>query len=109
TRNPYIAMLSLVPLPLWTWYILRFSRAVQPAAKAVMEAGDQNVALLTENIAGVHVVKAFATEQQEITKYNANCDTFRARTLNRIRLFANFNPVIRSIATATNLSLILAV
>ena len=51
-----------MPLPLWTWYILRFSKQVQPAAKAVMEAEDKNVSIITENIAGVHVVKAFATE-----------------------------------------------
>ena len=109
SRNPYIAVLSLLPLPLWVWYVLRFSKTVQPAAKATMEAGDKNVALLTESIAGVHVIKAFATEQQEIKKYNNNCVDYLAKTLHRIRLFANFNPVIRSIATGTNLSLIFAV
>jgi ABC-type multidrug transport system fused ATPase/permease subunit len=109
TRNPYIAVLSIVPLPLWVWYILRFSRRVQPAAKAAMEAGDRNVALITENIAGVHVIKAFATERQEIEKYNGNCDEFLKRTLHRIRLFANFNPIIRLIASTTNLSLTFAV
>jgi len=56
-------LLSLVPLPIWTWYILRFSKVVQPAAAAVMEAEDKNVSIITENIAGVHVVKAFATEK----------------------------------------------
>ena len=60
--NWRIALLSLLPLPVWTWYITRFSRQVQPASKAVMEAQDRNVSLLAENIAGVHVVKAFATE-----------------------------------------------
>jgi len=109
TRNPYIAILSLMPLPLWVWYILRFSKIVQPAAKAAMEEGDRNVALITENVAGVHVIKAFATEQQEITKYNANCDVYYDKVLHRIRLFANFNPIIRGIATATNLSLVFAV
>ncbi len=109
TRNPYVAVLSIMPLPIWVWYVLRFSKTVQPAAKAAMEAGDRNVAIITENIAGVHVIKAFATEQLEIAKYNANCDDFLARTLHRIRLFANFNPIIRLIATATNLSLIFAV
>jgi ABC-type multidrug transport system fused ATPase/permease subunit len=108
TLNPYIAVLSVLPLPIWVWYILRFSRTVQPAARAVMEEGDRNVALITENIAGVHVIKAFATEQQEILKYGQNCDEFYRKVLYRIRLFANFNPVIRGIATATNLSLILA-
>ena len=41
-----------------------------------MEAGDRNVSLLTENIAGVHVVRAFATEPDEIAKCGRNCDAF---------------------------------
>ncbi len=109
TLNPWIALLALIPLPIWTWYILRFSRIVQPAAKAAMEAGDRNIAILTENIAGVHVVKAFATEQQEISKYRASCEEFFRKTLYRIRLFANFKPIIDGVARATNLSLIFAV
>jgi len=108
-RNSTVAALSLVPLPFWTLYILRFSRKVQPASKAVMEAEDRNVSIITENIAGVHVVKAFATADQEIARYNANCDDFFARVIRRIRLFANFTPVIRAIATVSHLSLFLLV
>ena len=107
TISPSIALLSLAPLPLWTFYILRFSRKVQPAARSVMEAEDRQVSIITENIAGVHVVKAFATEMQEIEKYAENCDTFLERVLARIRLFADFTPIIRLIAMASNLSLFL--
>lgn len=107
TISPWLALLSLAPLPLWTWYILKFSRVVQPAAKAVMEAEDGNVSIITENIAGVHVIKAFATEKHESDRYGVNCDTFKGRVLRRIRLFANFNPIIRSIAMASYLTLFL--
>ncbi len=107
TLNKWVAVLSLVPLPIWTYYILRFSRKVQPVAKSVMEAEDRNVSIITENIAGVHVVKAFATEGQEIGKYQENCDTFKDRVLKRIRMFADFQPIIRSIAMASHLSLFL--
>lgn len=106
--NPYIAVLSLVPLPIWTYYILRFSRKIQPMARSVMEAEDRNVSLITEAIAGVHVIKAFASEGQENAKYGANCDTFFQRVLTRIRMFANFQPVIRSIAMGSQLSLFVA-
>ena len=105
--NVWLALLAMVPLPLWTLYILRFSKIVQPAAKAVMEAEDKNVSLITEAIAGVHVIKAFATEKQEIAKYHGNCDTFLTRVLKRIRLFADFTPVIRTIAMASYLTLFL--
>lgn len=107
TISPSIAALSLLPLPLWTFYILRFSKTVQPAAKAVMESEDRNVSIITENIAGVQVIKAFATENQEIKRYGANCDTFLDRVLSRIRLFADFTPIIRLIAMASHLSLFL--
>ena len=39
-----------------------------------MESEDRNVSIITENIAGVHVIKAFATEGQEIERYDENCD-----------------------------------
>lgn len=107
TKSPWLALLSLVPLPIWTVYIFRFSRRIQPAAKAVLETEDKNVSIITENIAGVHVVKAFATERAEVDKYDANADEFKSRTLGRIRLFANFHPVIRGIASASHLSLFL--
>ncbi len=107
TRNKWVAFLSLAPLPIWVYYILRFSRTVRPVARSVMEADDRNVSLITESIAGVHVIKAFATENQEIEKYCANCDTFKDRQLRRIRMFADFQPVIRSIAMASHLSLFL--
>jgi len=107
TRNRWLAALALIPLPIWTFYILNFSRKIQPIAKSVMEAEDRNVSIITENIAGVHVVKAFATQRQEIDRYDANCDTFKGRVLTRIRMLANFQPVIRSIAMASHLSLFL--
>ena len=105
--SPWLALASLVPLPIWTWYILRFGKRVQPASKAVMEAGDKAMSVLTENIAGVHVIKAFATESQEVGKYAAACDTFFDRTVRRIRLFADFQPVIRGIGGGSHLSLFL--
>jgi ABC-type multidrug transport system fused ATPase/permease subunit len=107
--NPWLALLSLVPLPIWTWYILRFGKKVQPAAKAVMEAEDRNVSIITENIAGVHVVKAFATEKIEIDKYSKNCDEYFTRVIKRITMFANFQPVIRLIAMGSHLTLFFAV
>jgi ATP-binding cassette subfamily B protein len=105
TENPWLALLALLPLPLWTGYILRFSKRVQPVAKSVMEAEDKTVSTLTENIAGVHVVKAFATEAVEIGKYNSSCDTFLERVTRRIRMFADFQPVVRTIATVSYLTL----
>jgi ATP-binding cassette subfamily B protein len=61
--------------------------------------------LITEDIAGVHVVKAFATQNLEIKKYDAHCDSYFGKVLYRVRLYANFTPIIRSIGTLSHLSL----
>ncbi len=106
--SPWLAILSLIPLPIWTWYIVRFGKMVQPASKQVMASGDRNVSLIAENIAGVHVIKAFATEQQEVGKYNENCDEFFTRVIKRIKMFADFTPVIRAIGGGSHLTLFLA-
>jgi len=108
TKSPSIAMLSLIPLPFWVWYIIRFGKAIRPASKAVMDTQDKNVSIITENIAGVHVVKAFATEKVEINKYAENCREFFDKVMMSVRMLANFTPVMRAIGTASHLSLFLA-
>jgi DNA invertase Pin-like site-specific DNA recombinase len=46
--------------------------------------------------------------KQEIGKYNGQLRRLlRPRVLKRIRMFANFTPIIRAIATASHLSLFL--
>ncbi len=107
TRSPWLVLFALAPLPAWVWYVVRFSRKVQPAQQAIMEAGDENVALIAENISGVQVVRAFAAEAHEIEKYRRSTDRFFERTLARIRLYADFTPVIRSISMASHLMLFL--
>ena len=59
--SPWLGLAALVPVPVWIWYILRFSKKMQPAQMKQMKAGDDMVTVFTENVAGVHVVKAFAT------------------------------------------------
>lgn len=107
TINPWLALVAALPLPLWTGYILKFGKKVQPASKAVMEAEDRNVSIIAENIAGVHVVKAFARQDHEVNKYNNAADTYLGKVRARIRMYANFTPVIRLIATVSHLSLYL--
>lgn len=107
SRSPLLAGLALVPLPIWIAYVLRFSRRVQPAQEAVMEVGDKCISIITENLAGVHVVKAFATQQHEVEKYVRYTDVFFSRVMRRIRMFADFTPVIRGLSMASHLSLFL--
>jgi ABC-type multidrug transport system fused ATPase/permease subunit len=105
TRAPLAAVLALVPLPFWVWYTIRFTRRIRPAQEAVMRVGDRNIQMLAENVSGVHVVRAFATEADEIRRYGRNCDRFLKRVLDRIRMYADYIPVIRAVSMASHLAL----
>lgn len=106
-RAPLAAVLAIAPLPAWIWYTTRFSKRIRPAQQAVMEAGDKTVSVIAESMAGIHVVKAFATEPQEIRKYNTACDAFFEAVRERIRRYANFAPTVRGISSASHLALFL--
>ncbi len=103
--NPWVALTAFIPIPFWIWYILRFSKKIQPVQQAQMTAGDNVVTVLTENVAGVHVVKAFATERTEISKYDAAANVYFERIMAAVRLWRNFVPVIRGVASASHLAL----
>jgi ATP-binding cassette subfamily B protein len=104
--SKWLGLAALVPVPFWIWYILRFSKKMQPAQIAQMKAGDDMVTVFTENVAGVHVVKAFATEQTEIVKYDRAADFYFDKLMATVLLWRNFVPIVRGMASASNLALI---
>ncbi len=105
TINPWAGLAALLPIPFWLWYIQRFSRKIQPIQRRLMTTGDNLVTVYSENVAGVHVVKACATEPTEIKKYFRLLDAMFGQVLTTVGMWANFIPVIRGIATASNLTL----
>ncbi len=104
-RNPWAALMAVIPVPFWIWYILRFSKKIQPAQAAQMQAADELITVVAENVSGVQVVKAFATEKTEIAKYNAVADRYFEKVMAAVRLWRNFVPVIRGIASGSQLAL----
>ena len=64
-----LTLLCLASTPaLWTMSV-RFSRTVRPAYDRNRELSDQMLLTLTENVRGVHVVKGFVRQPEEIEKF----------------------------------------
>ena len=104
-RSPTLAGYAACSLPVWYWAIRYFAIKSRPIYESQMAASDRMLQLLTENIAGVHVVRAFATEELEKKKFKESCDALLARLLDGARLQQQMTPAIRGIATATNILL----
>ncbi|NNM87635.1 MAG: ABC transporter ATP-binding protein [Phycisphaerae bacterium] len=105
--SPTVGLVALLPIPFWFTYLRYFSKKAQPIQKQIMTSGDELTMVLSENVAGAQVVKAFATEKTEISKYDKTADRLFDRVLKNVGLFSNFVPIVRSIATASSLSLFL--
>ena len=103
--NPWMGLAALLPIPFWILYIRYFGRRMQPIQKSLMDTGDQMVSVYSEAVAGVHVVKAFATEKMEISKYREKTDRLFDQTMQTVGMWAAFVPTIRGIATIANLLL----
>lgn len=107
-RSPWVALLALAPLPFWMLYLLWFGRRMQPVVRQLMAAADRNVSIITENINGAHVVKAFAAQRRETARYGESCREFFSHEVRRLKLFAGFAPTVRSISLASNLAMFCA-
>lgn len=67
--NALLTFACLATMPLTWWISIRFSQRVRPAYERNRELVDHMVLTLTENIRGVHVVKGFGREPEEIAKF----------------------------------------
>ncbi len=68
--NPKLALVTLLPMPLiaaGSWY---FTRYLQPRYNHYWEAVGKQAGGLTGMLTGIRVVKTFAQEEREITRFN---------------------------------------
>lgn len=104
-RSPWLAVAALIPLPFWSLAIRRFSQKAQPLLQAQQDTSDKVMNCLTENILGVHVVRAFATEEQEIQKYDTLSDKLLSLLNKSVGLNARLTPTLQLIGTFAHIGL----
>lgn len=101
-----LTFVCLVSTPLLALLCVQFSRMVQPAFRENRELVDAMIQRLSENIRGIHVVKAFAREEDEIAKFGKANDTIRTQKHWIFKQIAWFNATI-GLFSQTNLVVLL--
>ena len=99
-----IATLATTPL-LW-WATLVFSRKVRPEYDRNRELVDQMVLTLAENVQGVHVIKGFHREPEEIAKFQRASEEVRDQQRSIFWKVSVFTPAI-GFLTQINLAVLL--
>lgn len=100
-----LACLATTPL-LWIVTVV-FSRQVRPAYDRTRELVDHVVLTLAENIQGVHVVKGFGREPEEIAKFGASVQAVEDQQQSIFWKVSLFTPAI-GLLTQLNVVILLA-
>ncbi|MBC8081426.1 MAG: ABC transporter ATP-binding protein [Gorillibacterium sp.] len=92
--NWKVTLISMATVPLLIFALYQFNRRVGPAWGDIREQMGKLTTVLQENIAGIRVVKAFAQEQLEKTKFGSRNETNFDTNMKRAKLEANSFPLM---------------
>jgi ABC-type multidrug transport system fused ATPase/permease subunit len=106
--QPLLAVLALAPVP----FVVLIARSYGKHSRPAMQEAQQRIAELTadveESISGVRVVKAFAQEERQLSRFRGSVQRVFDQQLLATRIQAFYNPMI-SFLPNLGLALILLV
>jgi ATP-binding cassette, subfamily B, multidrug efflux pump len=98
SENPSVALFTILPLPLVTVLILFFGKLVGGQFKKVQEVYSKLSEIAQETFAGMRVVKAFVKEKHFSDSFSATNDDYRDATMELVKTFGFFFPLISFLA-----------
>jgi ABC-type multidrug transport system fused ATPase/permease subunit len=94
TINPKLGLIALIPVPFVVVISYRYGRRARPAIQETQQRIGELTAEAEENISGVRVVKAFARESRQRTRFQDTVGRVFSQAMVATRLEATYNPVI---------------
>jgi ABC-type multidrug transport system fused ATPase/permease subunit len=92
--DPWLAAISLAPMPFVIWTSFRYGRRNRPASQEVQQRIAELTAEAEENIGGVRVVKAFAQEERQLRRFDNATKRVFEQSMVSTRLRAFYSPFI---------------
>jgi ABC-type multidrug transport system fused ATPase/permease subunit len=92
--NPGLGLIALAPVPLVVVISYRYGRRARPAIQETQQRIAELTADAEENISGVRVVKAFAREDRQLSRFRRTVGRVFSQAMVATRLEARYNPVI---------------
>ncbi|HEU4793866.1 MAG TPA: ABC transporter ATP-binding protein, partial [Nitrolancea sp.] len=82
--NWQLALLSLSVMPVLAWTAIHFGRTIRPMFLAVQQQFGVMTTALQENLSGARVVRAFAREEDEATKFDCELQVLYDRNMETV-------------------------
>jgi ABC-type multidrug transport system fused ATPase/permease subunit len=92
--EPKLGVIALLPVPFVVAISYRYGRRARPAIQETQQRIAELTADAEENISGVRVVKSFARESRQLTRFQHTVDRVFGQAMVATRLEATYNPVI---------------
>ncbi len=92
--SPRLTAFALMPAPLLTFIVLRFSRVIHRRFEAVQATFSKLTERARENISGMRVVKAYVQEGDEISKFSQVSREYVDKNLRLVKIWGAFFPII---------------
>ncbi|CAN5709405.1 ABC transporter ATP-binding protein [soil metagenome] len=92
--NPLLAAVALAPLPLTVWFAFRYGKRNRPAQQEVQQRIAELTAEAEENVSGVRVVKAFAQEPRQLSRFGHRVGRVFSQAMVSTRIRAFYNPLL---------------
>jgi len=92
--EPGLGALALAPVPFVVLVAWRYGRRSRPLLQEVQQRIAELTADVEENVSGVRVVKAFAAEERQLTRFRHSVARVFDESMRSTRLRAFYNPFI---------------
>lgn len=91
--SPLLALITLIPIPFLAFTALRLEKDIDKTFEDISDNNSKMNTIAQENIAGVRLVKAFARERHELSKFFKYNNTNYQLSLKKFKVFGNYFPL----------------
>ncbi|HYI14948.1 MAG TPA: ABC transporter ATP-binding protein [Thermomicrobiales bacterium] len=104
--DPTLALISLAVMPLLIWTSIYFSTHVRPMFARIQQQFGEMSSVMQENLAGTRVVRVFAREDDETTKFDTSLRSLLLKQMDAIRYYSFFFPLMHFISGVSLLAVL---
>ncbi|MDQ3891679.1 MAG: ABC transporter ATP-binding protein/permease [Actinomycetota bacterium] len=105
--NWRLALVALAIVPVIFVLLLRFVRKIGPLFRGVQQTLGRLNSVLQEDLAGIRVIRTFAREDYESSRYRSVNDELLEKNLTTVRTFSNNFPFVFLLANLGTLAIVL--
>lgn len=97
--NVKLALLTLIPIPLLIWMVLKFSKISRPLFKQAQTKNGLMSAILQDNFSGIKEIKSFTKEEYEGSRVEKSVGRHTRAILKALKLSNSFYPTVEFVSS----------